>query len=112
VTSVPLLPLAALAVLLAHDPQELDADWFNSLRGPEEGVSCCGNHHDCATVSDYRPGEIPGSYRALLNGEWLDVPAFVVLERADNPTGLPVLCIGRDHTGRPFARCFVRPSEG
>ena len=105
-----LVPAVALTAMLAHDPGELDGDWFNSLRN-HAGVSCCGNHHDCDTVSDYQPGPAPGSYRALWHGTWVDVPAYVVLTRSDNPTGLPVLCV-MHIDGAPIAGCFVRPAEG
>ena len=106
-----IVPAVALAAMLVHDPGELDAEWFNSLRSPN-GLSCCSNHHDCETVSDYRLGAAPGSYRARWHGQWIEVPASVVLTRADNPTGMPVLCVATNGPGVIIARCFVRPAEG
>jgi hypothetical protein len=94
----------------AHDPSEPNAAWYKSLRS-NRGEACCTAHRDCETVSKYRQSLVPGGYEALWHGEWARVDPSAVLNRADNPTGLPVLCV-HYLDGHPIARCFIRPTEG
>jgi hypothetical protein len=101
------IPLALL--VLAHDPEEPFGDWFNTLRSPDTEMSCCNSQRDCGPVDVYEPTD--DGYRAYFQGEWVNVPRRVVLERTDNPTGRAVLCVGH-LDGQPIARCFVRAAEG
>lgn len=104
------LGLSFAASAYGHDPGEPFAEWFQSLRSPKTGSSCCSAQRDCKQVDDYRAGKEPGSYEVKYEGAWVSVPADVVLQRIDNPTARPVLCIGYID-GQPYARCFVRSSE-
>jgi hypothetical protein len=91
----------------AHDAEEPDAEWYNSLKSPY-GVGCCAQDHDCEIVDDdYRGGPVPGSYIVKWHGREVTVPPRAVLKRSDNPTGHPVLCM---HYSVP--QCFVLPAEG
>jgi hypothetical protein len=98
--------LAITATAAAAPPQGADytlAPWFQSLRQPGTGTSCC-SVADCRTT-DYR---IEGdNYEALINGNWLVVPAEKILQRADNPTGRAVVC----WTPALGIMCFVRAAE-
>jgi len=79
------------------------APWFNSLRQPGSGISCC-SVADCGPV-DYRT--VSDHYEAYIDGEWRIVPKEKVLTRADNPTGRAVVCWTKP-TG---IMCFIRGPE-
>jgi hypothetical protein len=93
--------------LLAAPPENADpalASWYQSLRQPGTGISCC-------SVADCRSTEArisaTAEYEALIDGTWLTVPSASILDRVDNPTGRAVVCYV---PGRGIL-CFVRPSE-
>ena len=100
------LLLAANAAAAAAPPPDADnslAPWFQSLRQPGTGTSCC-SVADCRTT-DYRTqGD---KYEALIDGRWIIVPAEKILQRADNPTGRAVVC----STPALGILCFVRAAE-
>lgn len=103
--------LASLSLLLpdgaaAAPPENADpalAPWFNSLRQPGTGVSCC-SLADCRPV-DYRDG--PAGYEVWINDHWVPVPADKVLTGKDNPIGRAVVC----YTPALGVLCFVRGAE-
>jgi hypothetical protein len=77
--------------------------WFQSLRQPGTGMSCCA-------MADCRPAEFRiqgGHYQALVKGKWEDVPPSVVLRRTDNPTGRAIVC----YTPYRGIMCFVKGPE-
>ena len=79
------------APLRAAPPPNADpalSPWYNSLRQPGSGVSCC-SIADCRPV-DYRT--VGNHYEAYIEGEWLPVPPDKVLTRTDNPTGRAIAC--------------------
>ncbi len=83
--------LLAAPPLRAAPPPDADpalAPWFNSLRQPGSGISCC-SIADCRPV-DYRT--VGDHYEAFIDGEWRKVPPDKVLTRVDNPTGRAVVC--------------------
>jgi hypothetical protein len=89
------------------------AHWFGSLRLPgtgSSGVKCC-DIADCRNYPVQADGE---HYLVLYEGRWLIVPAEVVSDRTDNPTGDYVTCIQRDHWfagvhDGPIVRCLIKP---
>lgn len=87
--------LASVALLIApamaHDATEPYAQWYNSLKQPGTGVSCC-NTHDCSAV-DYRIGK--DGYEANVDSRWISIPESKVLSHQDNPTGHAVLCMSK-----------------
>lgn len=91
---------------LAYPPPNADLrlePWFQSLRQPGTGMSCC-------SMADCRPAEFRiqgGHYQALVMGKWQDVPPAVVLQRTDNPTGRAIVCF----TPYRGIMCFVRGPE-
>jgi hypothetical protein len=91
---------------VARPPPNADmslAPWFQGLRQPGTGISCC-SMADCRQT-DFR---IAGShYQALVDNEWREVPPETVLERADNPTGRAVVC----YTPTRGIMCFIRGPE-
>jgi hypothetical protein len=98
--------LLCAASAIAQPPNDGDytlAPWFQSLRQPGSGISCC-SLADCRTT-DYRTDG--GSYEALIDGRWLVVPEDKVLQRTDNPTGRAVVC----WTPARGIMCFVRANE-
>jgi hypothetical protein len=79
------------------------APWFESLRQPGTGISCC-SIADCRPV-DYRVGE--NGYEVLIEDLWRPVPADKVLQGKDNPLGRAVVC----WTPVRGIVCFVRGTE-
>lgn len=90
----------------AHPPKNADmslAPWFQSLRQPNTGISCC-SIADCRRT-DFR---IQGNhYQALVDGEWKTVPQNAILDRSDNPTGRAVVC----YTPYAGIMCFIKGPE-
>jgi hypothetical protein len=104
--SVMVLSLIVLGSVWSAPPQNADptlAPWFNSLRQPGTGVSCC-SIADCRPV-DYRGG--PGGYEVWIDNSWHPVPADKVLDGKDNPIGRAVVC----YTPALGVLCFVRGTE-
>ncbi len=79
------------------------APWFQSLRQPGTGISCC-SVADCR-MTDYRTDAT--GYEALIDEKWLAVPPDRILQHVSNPTGRAIVCY---HPGTGIL-CFVRPSE-
>jgi len=77
--------------------------WFQSLRQPTTGLSCC-SISDCR-MTDYRSSQ--DGYEVLLAGRWLLVPADKILRGIENPTGRAVVCAHPDGE----ILCFVTPEE-
>ena len=103
-----ILTVCAMLALLtapaaARPPPGADmslAPWFESLRQPGSGASCC-------SIADCRPTDfriLGGQYQTLVDGEWRAVPPDAVLQRMDNPTGRAVVC------STPCRRilCFIK----
>ncbi len=103
--AVTLLTFSALPTVSAP-PENADprlAPWFNSLRQPGTGVSCC-SISDCRPV-DYR---VSGAgYEVWIEGTWRQVPADKILQGRDNPIGRAVVC----WTPALGIMCFVRGTE-
>ena len=94
------------ATAYAAPPEHVDyalAPWFQSLRQPGSGASCC-SIADCRTT-DYRTDG--DGYEALIDNRWMVVPADKILQRTDNPTGRAVVC----WTPQRGIMCFVRAAE-
>jgi hypothetical protein len=90
----------------AAPPENADpnlAPWFQSLRQPGTGISCC-SVADCR-MTDYRT--TAAGYEALIDNKWLDVPPARVLQHTSNPTGRAIVC----YVPGQGILCFVRPSE-
>jgi hypothetical protein len=90
----------------ARPPDNADptlAPWFQSLRQPDNGASCC-SMADCRAV-DYRTRA--DSYEVFINDRWVVVPPEKILQRVDNPVGRAVVC----WTPQLGILCFVRASE-
>lgn len=79
------------------------APWFQGLRQPGTGMSCC-SISDCRQT-DFRTN---GShYEAMIDGRWLAIPPDKILDRTDNPTGRAVVC----YTPTLGIMCFIRGPE-
>src|SRR5215831_11945704 len=82
--------LASGGGAFGHDPSEPFADWYNALRRPAGGSSCCGYDHDCSTV-EYRisppHNDADSEFEAFYDAEWHRIPEADVVRRHDNPTG-------------------------
>lgn len=98
---------AACATLArAAPPQNADpalAPWYQSLRQPDTGVSCC-SIADCR-ATDYRTDG--DHYEVLIDNKWTLVPQDKILQRVDNPVGRAVVC----WTPALGIMCFVRATE-
>lgn len=87
----------------AQDDHAQGHDWYQHLKQPGTGYGCCDNR-DCRPTRAYR--EDDGTWRAVVDGRWVDVPAGLVLtEKA--PDGRSHICANLT-TGRIY--CFV-PGE-
>ncbi len=64
------------------------APWFEDLRQPGTGRSCC-SIADCRMV-DARI--VKDHYEAFVDDRWMVVPPETILRRYDNPTGHAVVC--------------------
>ena len=90
----------------AAPPENADpalAPWFQSLRQPETGMSCCD-------IADCRPTEyrtVGDAYEVWIDNRWMTVPPRRILQRADNPVGRAVVC----WTPQRGIMCFVRGTE-
>jgi len=106
-----MIPLGLGTLLLsawvrAAPPADADpalSPWFQSLRQPDTGVSCC-SVADCRPV-DFRTSA--GGYEVWIDERWQRVPPEKVLQRADNPVGQAIVC----WTKLLGIMCFVRAPE-
>lgn len=99
--------LLAAGALRAAPPETGDASmhgWFESLKQPGSGVSCC-SIADCRPV-DYKMDS--NGYEALIEAKWVRVPDEKILHGKPNPTGRGVLC--RSPISGTIL-CFVPASE-
>jgi hypothetical protein len=105
-------PLVFLAILGAGALEAAQPDnanpelhgWFESLKQPGSGVSCC-SIADCRPV-DYKLDA--DGYEALIETRWVRVPDDKILHGKPNPTGHGVLC--RSPISGTIL-CFVPASE-
>jgi hypothetical protein len=79
------------------------APWYQSLRQPNTGVSCC-SVADCR-AADYRTNG--DHYEVLIEDKWVVVPKDKILQHIDNPVGRAVVC----WTPALGIMCFVRATE-
>lgn len=104
-----MLKLTTLAMLislpaLAHDGMH-DA-WFEILKRPDTGGSCC-NLYDCKATEAELHG---GHWRARTpSGAWVEVPDDLIIHDKGNPVGQPILCgQANPYRGGKFnVYCFV-----
>ena len=78
--------------------------WFESLKQPGSGVSCC-------SIADCRPVEyrlVAGGYEAFLDAKWVHVPDDKVLHGLSNPVARGIVC--RSPISGTIL-CFVPASE-
>ena len=60
---------------------DLHHDWYQHLKQPHTGVSCCNGTTpdapgDCRPTKAYKVGNV---WRALIDGEWVNVPPQTVI---------------------------------
>ncbi len=72
-------------------------DWYKELKQPGTGYSCCngttdGREGDCRPTRAYLTEE--GTWKALVDGEWVPVPPRVVLKQLA-PDGNSHICASR-----------------
>lgn len=97
----------------ARPPENADpalSPWFQGLRQPRTGTSCC-SIADCRATDFRQTGD---SYDVLIDEKfgispprWLSVPPERILSDTGNPTGSAVVC----YTPALGIMCFVRPPE-
>jgi hypothetical protein len=91
----------------AAPPENADpnlAPWFESLKQPGSGVSCC-------SIADCRPVEyrlVADGYEAYLDTRWVHVPDDKIIHGMSNPLARGVLC--RSPISGTIL-CFVPASE-
>lgn len=96
-------------------PKDLDgkyknspySKWFKSLKQPGSGASCC-DVTDCKRTEFTIEGN---SYRAIVNGKWMDVPPEKVISNVGNPVGQAIVCYPVTATQPSDIFCFV-PGAG
>jgi hypothetical protein len=72
-------------------------DWYKELKQPGTGYSCCngttnGIEGDCRPTRAYLQDD--GTWRALVDGRWVEVPPRVVLKQLA-PDGNSHICASR-----------------
>ncbi len=72
-------------------------DWYRDLKQPETGYSCCngtadGRDGDCRPTRAYLTDD--GTWRALVDGHWVQVPPRAVLKQLA-PDGNSHICASR-----------------
>ena len=72
-------------------------DWYKELKQPGTGYSCCngtvnGIEGDCRPTRAYLQDD--GTWRALIDGSWVEVPPRVVLKQLA-PDGNSHICASR-----------------
>jgi len=80
----------AIGAALAAPPADSDghfSGWFQSLKQPGSGASCC-SIADCRR-RPYRSNR--DGYEVLIESQWIEVPGDKIL-RVANPTGDAVVC--------------------
>lgn len=95
-------PLAFAAPPPGADPNSPTAQFFQGLRQPHTGASCC-SISDCRA---YQARVADGHYEVWHDGAWLVVPDAVILPQMVNPIGETIACI---NGGRVL--CLVRGPE-
>lgn len=75
-------------------------DWYKGLRAPHTGASCCDDR-DCRPTRAYR--EDDGTWRAMLDGQWVAIPIHVVLKEKA-PDGRSHICANPD---TKVIYCFI-----
>ncbi len=108
VNAVGTVGVVALSAIPGRSAPPPNADpglsaWFNSLRQPGTGASCC-SIADCRPV-DYRLG--PAGYEVFIDNTWRPVPPDKVIHGKENPLGRAVVC----WTPAFGIMCFVRGTE-
>jgi hypothetical protein len=105
------LTIAAAGVALAAPPPDADPSlgpWFQSLRQPGSGASCC-SISDCHRLTEQQWRETADSgYEVEIRGRWVPVPRSRILNAVENPTGGAVACYS---DALRVIYCFVRESE-
>lgn len=89
------------------DPNSPQAQWYEGLRQPDSGASCC-SIADCRPVQQWRM--VGDHYQIWYHNGWLDVPPTKVVHGHDNPTGEAVACV-MSLAGNDYVLCFVKGSE-
>ena len=98
--------LACATFAKAEPPPNADpalAPWFQSLKQPDTGVSCC-SIADCRRTDSRVAGD---HYEVMIDGQWRAVPQSAVVEREDNPTGRAVVC----YTPARGIMCFIKAPD-
>ena len=96
--------LLGIAASDAAPPENADPalhGWFESLKQPGSGVSCC-------SIADCRPTEyrlLAGGYEAYVDTKWVHVPDDKVLHGTSNPMARGIVCRSRGSAARSFALC-------
>ena len=99
-----LLAAGALEAAAPENGEPSMHGWFESLKQPGSGVSCC-SIADCRPVDYKLNGE---GYEALIETRWMRIPDDKILHGKPNPTGRAVLC--RSPISGTIL-CFVPASE-
>ena len=86
------------------DPNSPVGQWFQSLKQPGSGASCC-SIADCRPVDDRLGSD---GYEARLDDKWVKVPDQRVLHGQSNPTARAIVC--RSPISGAIL-CFVPASE-
>jgi hypothetical protein len=105
--------LIAMTISAAFAAPPPDADpslsqWFQGLRQPGSGASCC-SISDCHRLKEGQWRETASGYEIEIRGQWISVPRSRILNHVqDNPTGGAVACYSE---ALRTVYCFVRGSE-
>jgi hypothetical protein len=91
------------------------SDWFQSLKQPRSGKSCC----DIADCKRTRAEWREGTWFAEILGKWREVPHDTIVQKPPSLDGDAYVCTGYSLTmtlsrqyEAPYIYCFVPPNFG
>lgn len=108
--------LSMTALLIPSSALAVDkSDWFQSLKQPRSGKSCC-DIADCKrTRAEWRQGR----WFAEILGKWREVPTDTIVHKPPSLDGDAYVCTGYSLTmtlsrqyEAPYIYCFVPPDYG
>lgn len=108
--------LFTAALVVASAAKAVDkSDWFQSLKQPRSGKSCCDIADCTRTRAEWRQG----TWFAEILGKWREVPADTIVQKPPSLDGDAYVCTGYSLTmtlsrqyEAPYIYCFVPPDYG
>ena len=115
VVAVAAFAAAAIGAAASQSGAVDKSDWFESLKQPRSGKSCC----DIADCKRTRAEWRQGTWFTEILGKWREVPADTIVQKPRSLDGDAYVCTGYSLTmtlsrqrEAPYIYCFVPPNYG